>query len=231
MNKKLMLLSFLGMFSVVCLSITVYAATAGYSLRVNGADIKGEAKVIDGVTYVPLRTVIEGLGGSYHVMPELNTISILRRDISMYGGYTESNPLPSGSKAYFEMNQNFDKFIGSVSIEETSTGKDALKILQEKKEPAPSGYSYVLVKLNLEILASEKSGASFSIDNYRFEYIDSVTQKRTPSFMFSKYSPSVSGGKPFNGWVGFLIPEGHQSGMIVLSSPDDRQNALWMKVQ
>ncbi|MNY66361.1 hypothetical protein D3C86_2037730 [compost metagenome] len=85
--------------------------------------------------------------------------------------------------------------------------------------------------MNLEILASEKSGAFFSINNYRFEYIDSVTQKRTPSFMFSKYSPSVSGGKPFNGWVGFLIPEGHQSGRIVLSSPDDRQNALWMKVQ
>lgn len=33
-------------------------------------------------------------------------------------------------------------------------------------------------------------------------------------------------GNPFNGWVGFLIP-----GMIVLSSPDDRQNALWMKAE
>lgn len=218
MNKKLILLSFLSMFSVACLSITVFAATSGYSLRVNGTDIKGEAKVIDGVTYVPLRTVIEGLGGSYHVMPELNTISILRRDISMYGGYTESNPLRSGSKAYFEINENFDKFIGSVSIEETSTGKDALKILQ-KKEPAPSGYTYVLVKVNLEILASEKPEASLSINNYRFQYINPLTQKGTPSFMFSQYLPSVSEGESFNGWVGFLIPEGHQSGMIVLSSP------------
>lgn len=231
MNKKLMLSSFLVIFSVVCLSITVFAATTGYSLRVNGADIKGEAKFIDGVTYVPLRTVIEGLGGSYHVMPDLNKISILRKDISMYGGYTESNPLPSGSKAYFELNEGFDKFIGSVSIEETSTGKDAMKILQEKKEAAPSGYTYVLIKVNLELLASEKPGTLLSIDNYRFEYIDSVTLKRIPSFMFSKINPSVSEGKPFNGWVGFLIPVGHQSGMMVLSTPDDRQNALWMKVQ
>ncbi|MFD2413692.1 hypothetical protein [Paenibacillus rhizoplanae] len=231
MNKKLVISSFLIMFSVVCLSITVYAATTGFSLRVNGIAIKGEAKVIDGVTYVPLRTVIEGMEGSYHVMPESNTISILRRDISMYGGYTESNPLHSGSKAYFEMNENFNKFIGSVSIEETSKGKDALKVFQEKKEPAPSGYSYVLIKVNLHILASEKPGALLSMNNYRFEYIDSVTLKRTPSFMFPKYSPSVSEGKPFNGWVGFLIPEGHESGMIVLSSTDDRQNALWMKVE
>jgi hypothetical protein len=74
-NKKFIVSSFLIMFSVVCLSITVYAATAAYSLRVNGAAIKGEAKVIDGVTYVPLRTVIEGMGGSYHVMPESNTMS------------------------------------------------------------------------------------------------------------------------------------------------------------
>lgn len=231
MNKKFIMSSFLIMLSVVCLSITVYAATAAYSLRVNGAAIKGEAKVIDGVTYVPLRTVIEGMGGSYHVMPESNTISILRRDISMYGGYNESNPLMFGSKAYFEMNENFDKFIGSVSIEEANTGKDVLKNLEEKKGTAPSGYTYVLVKVNLEILASEKPGASLSINNYRFEYIDAVTLKRTPSFMFSKYSPSVSEGNPFNGWVGFLVPEGHQSGMMVLSSPDDRQNALWMKIE
>lgn len=229
MNKKIMLLCFLSIFSVVCLSITVFAATAGYSLKVNGANIKGEAKLIDGVTYVPLRTVIEGLGGSYHVMPASNTISILRRDISMYGGYNKSNPLPSGTKAYFEINDNFNKFVGSVSIEETSIGKDALKLLQEKKEPVPSGYTYVLVKVNLEILASEKLGASLSIYNNRFEYIDPVTQKRTPSFMFSNYSPSVSVGESFYGWVGFMVPEGHHSGMIVLSSPNDRQNALWMK--
>lgn len=231
MNRKLVFISFLSTFLVLCLSITVFAATAGYSLRVNGADIKGEAKVIDGVTYVPLRTVIEGLGGSYHVMPESNTISILRRDISMYSGYDESNPLLYGSKAYFEINENFDKFIGSVTIEETSTGKDALKVLQDKKESAPSGYTYVLVKVNLEILASEKPGATLSINNYRFLYIDPVTQKRTPSFMFSQYLPSVAEGKSFNGWVGFMIPEDHPSGMIILSSPDDRQNALWMKLQ
>lgn len=159
-------------------------------LRVNGAAIKGEAKVIDGVTYVPLRTVIEGMGGSYHVMPESNTISILRRDISMYGGYNESNPLMFGSKAYFEMNENFDKFIGSVSIEEANTGKDVLKNLEEKKGTAPSGYTYVLVKVNLEILASEKPGASLSINNYRFEYIDAVTLKRTPSLCSPNIRPA-----------------------------------------
>ncbi|MOA49670.1 hypothetical protein D3C78_1725740 [compost metagenome] len=106
-----------------------------------------------------------------------------------------------------------------------------MKVLQEKKEPAPSGYTYVLVKVNLEILASEKPEASLSINNYRFQYINPLTQKGTPSFMFSQYLPSVSEGESFNGWVGFLIPEGHQSGMIVLSSPSDRQNALWMQVQ
>jgi hypothetical protein len=217
--------------SVVCLSITVFAATAGYSLKVNGTVIKGEAKVIDGVTYVPLRTVIESLGGSYHVMPESNTISILRKDISMYGEYTKSNPLRSGQKAYFEINDNIEKFIGSVSIEETRTGKDALKTIQENKESAPSGYTYVLVKVNLEILASEDTRKLLPIDNYRFQYVDPVTQKRIPSFMFSQYLPDVSEAKPFNGWVGFLIPEGHQSGMVVLSSSNDRQNALWMKVQ
>ncbi|AIQ53430.1 hypothetical protein [Paenibacillus sp. FSL R7-0331] len=231
MNKKLMLSVILTTFSVLCLSITVFAGTVGYSLRVNGADIKGEAKVIDGVTYIPLRTVVEGLKGSYNVIPESKTISILRRDISMYGGYDESNPLHLGSKAYFEINENYDKFIGSVSIKETSTGKEALKILKENKEPIPSGYTYLLLKIDLEILASEKSGASLSINNYRFEYIDPATLKRIPSFMFTKYLPSASEGQPFNGWVGFLIPEDHPSGMIVLSSSNDRQNALWMKVE
>lgn len=106
-----------------------------------------------------------------------------------------------------------------------------MKTIQEKKDPAPSGYTYVLVKVNLEILASEKTRKLLPIDNYRFQYVDPVTQKRIPSFMFSQYLPDVSEAKPFNGWVGFLIPEGHQSGMVVLSSSNDRQNALWMKVQ
>ncbi|WNS44724.1 hypothetical protein [Paenibacillus sp. MMS20-IR301] len=231
MKKKLMLSGFLTIFSVACLSITVYAATTSYSLKVNGAAIKGEAKAIDGVTYVPLRTVIEGMGGSYHVMPDSKTISISREDNSMYGGYTKANPLPFGSKAYFEINDNYDKYIGSVTIEDMSTGKDASKILQEKTEPAPSGYTYVFVKVNFEILASEKPGASLTIDNYRFLYIDPATPKGVPSFMFHKYLPSVSKGEFFNGWVGFIVPEGPQSGLIVLSSSNDRQNALWMEVE
>lgn len=149
----------------------------------------------------------------------------------MYGGYNKSNPLPIGTKAYFEINEGFDKFIGSVSINETIKGEDALKNLQEKYDSPQNGYTYILVKVNLEILASEKPGASLSMNNHRFMYIDGATQKKTPSFMFSEYSPSIAEGESFNGWVGFMIPESYQSGMIVLSSSSDRQNALWMKEQ
>ncbi|AIQ59295.1 hypothetical protein PBOR_21865 [Paenibacillus borealis] len=63
----------------------------------------------------------------------------------MYGGYNESNPLIFGSKAFFEINENLDKFVASVTIEESDTGKDVLKNLQEIKGTAPSGYTYVQI--------------------------------------------------------------------------------------
>ncbi|MNN75656.1 hypothetical protein D3C81_1919730 [compost metagenome] len=81
-----------------------------------------------------------------------------------------------------------------------------MKIIQEKIEPAPSGYTYVLVKVNLEILVSRKTKELLSIENYRFQYIDPVTQKRVPSFMFSQYLPNVSEGRSLIGWIGFFIP-------------------------
>jgi hypothetical protein len=229
LKKKILFLLFVFTLLIACITITAFAALR-YSLFVNGSPVKGEAKVIDGVTYIPMRTVIEKLGGTYHVMPDLNRISILGKDRSMFGGHTKSNPLDSGSKAYIAINKGMDKFIVEISVTGMSSGSEAWKNFHQIKNPAPKGYSFLFVKIHFKVLSVEEPGTKVQLNFYDFNYIDSKTQELIPSIPLLQDHIELEAGETFNDWIGFLIKENDDLDIIFYSKNGDQYDALWMKV-
>ncbi|MFD2332900.1 hypothetical protein ACFSR7_26885 [Cohnella sp. GCM10020058] len=228
-KKKTLIASIIAIAVIAYLSTTAFAAIR-YSILVNGSLIKGEAKVIDGVTYVPMRTVVEKLGGTYHVMTDQNKISIQGQDRSMFGGYTKSNPLYSGSVAYVAINKGSQKFIASVSSDGMSTGTEAWKNFKPIKEPAPKGYSFLFVKMNFKLLSTEDPGSSVRLHFYNFNFLDSKTGELIPSIPLLLDEVTLRQGESYEDWIGFLIREDEKNYTISYSFSSDSKDALWMKV-
>ncbi|MDG0789903.1 hypothetical protein OMP38_02860 [Cohnella ginsengisoli] len=140
-------------------------------------------------------------------MTDQNKISILGQDRSMFGGYTKSNPLYSGSVAYIAINKGSEKFIASVSSEGMSTGTEAWKDFKTFKEPAPKGYYYLFVKVNFKLLSTEDPGSSVHLHFYDFKYLDSKTGELTPSIPLLLDEVILRQGESYEDWIGFLIRE------------------------
>jgi len=229
LNRKTLLSLSVLVIIFACLSVTAFAAIR-YSILVNGSPVKGEAKVIDGVTYIPMRTVVEKLGGTYHVMPDLNRISIIGKDRSMFGGHSKSNPLDTGSKAYIAINKGNDKFIEEISVVGMSTGSESWKQFPQLKKPAPKGFSFYFVKINYKVLSVEEPGTEVQLNFYDFNYTDSKTQELIPSTPLLMENYKLKVGETFNDWIGFLIKEDIQLDTITYSKNGDQTDALWIKV-
>ncbi|MFB9273512.1 hypothetical protein [Cohnella cellulosilytica] len=229
LKRKTLLSLFVLTILFASLSVTAFAAIR-YSILVNGSPVKGEARVIDGVTYIPMRTVVEKLGGTYHVMPDLNRISISGKDRSMFGGHTKSNPLDTGSKAYIAINKGNDKFMAEISAVGLSTGSESWKKFPQLKGPAPEGYSFYFVKINYKVLSVEEPGTEVQLNFYDFNYIDSKTQELIPSLPLLMDHYQLKAGETFNDWIGFLVREDIELETITYSKNHDQTDALWIKV-
>ncbi|BBI30724.1 hypothetical protein [Cohnella abietis] len=229
LKRKTLLSVFVLIILFAYLSVTAFAAIR-YSILINGSPVKGEAKVIDGVTYVPMRTVVEKLGGTYHVMPDLNRISIIGKDKSMFGGHTKTNPLDTGSKAFIAINKGNDKFICEISVVGMSTGSESWKQFSQLNGPAPKGYSFYFVKINYKVLSVEEPGTEVHLNFYDFNYLDSKTQELIPSIPLLMNNYKLKVGETFNDWIGFLIKEDFQLDTITYSKNGDQTDALWIKV-
>ncbi|MNH75651.1 Telomeric repeat-binding factor 2 [compost metagenome] len=252
MKKKVLIVS--GIILIAAsLTTGVFAATK-YSLIVNGTKINTELKIIDGTTYVPLRTVSEALGAKVSISS--NVINITTPAIPSENSNIPSSPtktLPESSitedkasrtnpanlseKVNFTTNNISEKFSGNLTILETVRGEDAWKAIYSanyfNSEPE-EGYEYILAKIKIDINSNINADAAVSVSSVDFTLVSSsgVDYKHKTIVVPSPdIRTKIYAGGSQTGWVAFQVKKDDQSPLIVYGRKYDGSSGIWFKTK
>ncbi|WP_308638975.1 stalk domain-containing protein [Paenibacillus silvisoli] len=239
----------LGLTSVIAISsaLGAYAATK-FTIKVNGSVANTDAKVINGVTYLPLKDIGTLLGASVQYDASTKTVNVTSKSSTPTTpnpstpssqpagtiGLSRSKPAPLGTEVNFKVDDYSDKYTVAVTLEEVIRGDEAWRMISNENmfnDPAPEGFEYMLAKINVKIVSNLDSDASVRINRRDFTLVSSQGKDYE---LHSVVTPEELDGNLYvsasaSGYASFVVKKDDQNPLIAFGRKYDGTGGVWLK--
>ena len=223
---------------MVSASVGAFAATK-LTLTINGKVVKTDIREINGTLYAPIKTITDSIGGyDYKYDKKTGAIDVAPKATPKSTvGLARSNPAPHKTTVTVAVDDILNKFSASVSVGEIIRGEDAWQLVQEanqfNKEPA-NGYEYLLAKITIKIIKTEKADSQIDISGYSFKLVSSAGKDYESSFAVDP-EPSLNSrlyaGASNTGWAVFTVKKEDASPLLTFGRKYDGTGGAWFKVK
>ncbi|MFD0677178.1 MULTISPECIES: hypothetical protein [unclassified Paenibacillus] len=216
MKKYIALIALFTLTSVICFT-TGIIASPGIKLFVNGKEVITDIKLVDGNSYIPIHDVAEWLGKEDIWMDgEHNELHIGGEESSI-AGKSYQNPAPIGTEVDFQKVTPFEKYHGSLHVDEIARGSKALNLMVnivdlqrgvwiETTDPSkvdPEERELFLAKVTIK-LTNISDNKFLQIKNDDFQLVSSTGKIYRP-ILETPPSPSIATklllGEQHTGWI------------------------------
>ncbi|MWC30403.1 stalk domain-containing protein [Paenibacillus sp. MMS18-CY102] len=227
-------------------SLMVFSAAAGgyaatkMKLVIDGKSTALEPKVINGTTYIPLKSV-EALGANYKVDAKTGTVTITSKSATSTApaskvGSSRNTPAPLNTPVTFKTDDILSgTYTAEITLQETIRGDQAAEMLAKANqfnEPATAGYEYMLAKFNFKVLKNTKSDAAVNLNGVQFTLVSSSGKDYETPFVVEP-EPALSAnlyvGASNSGWVAFMVKKEDKTPLITFGRKYDGTGGAWFK--
>ncbi|SEO40965.1 stalk domain-containing protein [Paenibacillus sp. OV219] len=247
MKKKILIATALTTVIAASTALGAYAATK-FTIKVNGAVANTDAKVINGVTYLPLKDIGTLLGASVQYDASSKTVNVTSKASSGTStgsnktptqptstiGLSRSKPAPLGSEVNYKVDKYSGKYTIALTLEEVIRGDEAWRlILQENQfnDPAPEGYEYMLAKIGAKVVSNQDTDTSVRISYFDFTLVSSQGKDydRHSVVTPDELNSNLYVGASDSGYVAFIVKKDDQNPLITFDREYDGSGGVWMK--
>lgn len=190
------------MFGMIGVAAVSYVAnSADFKVMVNGKEFISDppALVVEGKTYLPLRSMGEALGVPVNWNEELRQAEVGNQaPVAAANTYSRSNPAPINTvQTYIKDDEYFsDNYSAAIRIIETVRGAEAWNLIENANmynDKPMDGYEYIIAKVAFSLLTSQDDKAVrassydfdfYSENNEEYEYASVVFENELDTNLF-----------------------------------------------
>ncbi|WP_438498010.1 hypothetical protein [Paenibacillus sp. IHBB 3054] len=230
--------------AVLFSGVTVFAATGLLGQKVQSVVTieKGGVKIADGAVingsiYAPIQAFAKATGTEVTIKNKKVTIGSPSTSSSNSASVSSrANPTAIGTTVNFK-NKN-GGYSGTVSVTQVIRGAEAWETAKEQykdfaSEPE-SGYEYLFVKIKVNVLKVEKTGATADLNQFDYKLISTSGTEYGADIVLSpepSISTNVYAGSSHEGWVGYKVKTSDASPLIAFSRNYDGTGGVWFKTK
>jgi len=222
---------------VYAVGINQFTATkATFPVLVNGKTFTTDKPivVINGSTYMPLKAIGDVLGVKVSWNNDLGRVEVGETQVDI-GGYSYSNPAPLNTAQTISIDDYSKKYTAQVTVKDIVRGENAWSMIQQANqfnEAAPSGYDYILAKINIKVL-DMADGKALSVmpmidfnlissEGKEYEYVSVVIPD-------PKLESNLYKGSSNEGWAVFTVKTTDTNPKITFGRSYDGTGGIWFK--
>lgn len=220
----------------VAFAATYTAEDASFKIFVNGKEFtESKAVVIDGSTYLPLRTLGNVLNVPVNWNDELHQVEIGNQAPAENNNeYSRTNPAPLNTVQTYTKNNKYSisaNYSAAIRIEEVIRGESAWEKIKEanrfNSEPK-EGYEYIIAKVDFSLLSSQND-SSVEANSYNFVFYSSKYEEydRVTVVLDSELSTAVYPGGTAEGYVVGMIKKDDASPKLSYGLDYNGTNGIW----
>lgn len=216
------------------------AEEASFKVMVNGAEFNsGNAVVIDGSTYLPLRAIGDALNVAVNWNEELRQVEIGNSaPVAEKNQYSRTNPAPLNTVQTYAKNDDWheeDNYSAAIRVVETIRGDEAWKIIKEdnmfNSEPKDE-YEYIIAKVAFSLL-SKKTDGTVSANDYDFDFYSSNNEEYESVYVVKKDSlnKQLFPGGSAEGYVVGMVKKDDAAPKLVYGLEYNGTGGIWFSLQ
>ncbi|SFI59210.1 protein of unknown function [Paenibacillus sp. UNC496MF] len=247
MKKKIIVTTAVTSVIAISTAFGAYAATK-FTIMVNGKAANTDAKVINGLTYLPLRDIGTLLGANIQYDASTKTVKVDNNASQSPStgtgnsttppvgsiGLSRSNPAPLGTTVTYSVKDYSDSYTGQLTLEEVIRGDRAWQMIHEENQfndPAPDGYEYVLAKINVKVVKNNEKDAQVRFNSYSFTLVSSQGKDYEKASVVTpdELEASLYEGASDSGYAAFLVKKADANPLIAFGRDYDGKGGVWLK--
>lgn len=224
----------------IAFAATYVAEEANFKVMVNGAEFaSGNAVVIDGSTYLPLRAIGDALNVAVNWNEELRQVEIGNSaPVAEKNKYSRTNPAPLNTVQTYVKNDDWyeeDNYSAAIRVVETIRGDEAWKIIKEdnmfNSEPKDE-YEYIIAKVAFSLL-SKKADGTVLADDYDFDFYSSNNEEYESVYVVKEDSlnKQLFPGGSTEGYVVGMVKKDDAAPKLVYSLEYNGTGGIWFSLQ
>lgn len=209
------------------------------SVPVSFSDVNGnpvEPFAIDGVTYLPVRSLANALGLQVDWDPTTQVIQLTSLASPVLAGtYSFASPAPLGVTQEVEVTDGNESYRASVTVLESVRGDAAWELVEAANRfntSPPPDQEYIVAKIKVSIL-SASSRKAISLDSFAFrvcpaeglQYETVYVSAPPPAFQGRIYP-----GGTLEGYAVFQVNRSDPSPRLVFGQGTDGQGGIWFQI-
>lgn len=189
---------------------TIEAKVNSVKVKIYGKPMPTDNLLIDGITYVPLRTTVEMLGKEIKWDPQSQTADV--RDPYPTAVNSRLSPAKKGEKITIIHNDfTCGKQILEITLLDLLRGDKAwskIKAANSYNEPPAEGKEYIIAKFRIRVLDTEND-KPVRISHSSFDIVRSDGTVYNDIFYIAGLNPNLSTdlykGADYEGWTYFMV--------------------------
>lgn len=222
-----------GTVSFAAVSYTALEAT--FPLMINGEEWECDKPVVvvEGSTYLPLKSIGEVLGVDVKWNSDLRRVEIGEESKSGLKSYSRLAPAPIGESQSIKVSTYSEEYTATVEVKDIIRGKKAWNRIKDanmfNSEPE-SGYEYILAKISVKV-DNVKNDKAISINSFDFTCYSANNAKYDKWFTVVTPEPELNttlySGATTSGYVVFKVLETDEAPKIVFGQKYDGTGGIW----
>lgn len=229
------------MFGMIGAAAVSYVAnSADFKVMVNGKEFISDppALVVEGKTYLPLRSMGEALGVPVNWNEELRQAEVGNQaPVAAANTYSRNNPAPINTvQTYIKDEKYFsDNYSAAIRIIETIRGNEAWNLIEKSNmynDKPKDGYEYIIAKVAFSLLTSQDD-KSVNASSYDFDfYSENNEEYETVSVVFTnKLDTNLFANGNAEGYIIGCVRISDANTKVVYGLNYDGTGGLWFSLK